>query len=156
MKNRRYGIQPSNTTSDYQNCSFHKFRGKSSMQIPWRQQTHDLTRLPFLPALHSHQDCQHDKQAKHKLKGLSRNCRKKWLQVKWSKNFVSCWRSWWVLFCILHMFGANKWCNIFSELHKRESGCREAYVTEPARPTCPHNMQQRPTTTLCPIYSIIS
>ncbi len=77
MKNRRYGIQPSNTTSNYQNCSFHKFRGKSSMQIPWRQQTHDLTRLPFLPALHSHQDCQHDKQARHKLKGLSRNCRKK-------------------------------------------------------------------------------
>jgi len=28
MKNRRYGIQPSNTTSDYQNCSFHKIRGK--------------------------------------------------------------------------------------------------------------------------------
>jgi hypothetical protein len=44
---------------------------------PWRQQTHDLTRLPFLPALHSHQDCHHDKQAKHKLKGLSNKLQKK-------------------------------------------------------------------------------
>jgi hypothetical protein len=34
------------------------------------------------------------------------NCRKKWLQEKWSKNFVSCWRSWWVLFCVVHIFGA--------------------------------------------------
>jgi hypothetical protein len=47
------------------------------MQIPWRQQTHDLTHLPFLPALHSHQDCQHHKQAKHKLKGLSNKLQKK-------------------------------------------------------------------------------